>query len=302
MINSTAQLRSTGLESKSSRASLPAPGDDVKVPSNGQVISKTNETYRVLRNAILWGELPAGSRLRTNVLTKEYDISLGALREALSRLSAEGLTQAEAHRGYVVTPISAEDVEDLARVRTAIETQCLVWAIENGTLDWESIIVAATHRLVNSARELDQGARPASWTQAHSDYHAALVGGCGSPRLLQIRNSLYEQSERHRRLELSIPHDRNADDEHRQLAEAVIARDIPRATRLMHSHINRTTEFIVRALTEREALETATHAPANRTAIATQITVGKSATAKAPAARKTSSAKLAREPRTTVTR
>jgi hypothetical protein len=119
---------------------------------------------------------------------------------------------------------------------------------------------------------------------------------------LQIRNSLYEQSERHRRLELSIPHDRNADDEHRQLAEAVIARDIPRATRLMHSHINRTTEFIVRALTEREALETATHAPANRTAIATQITVGKSATAKAPAARKTSSAKLAREPRTTVTR
>jgi DNA-binding GntR family transcriptional regulator len=274
----------------------------VKVPSNGKVISKTNETYQVLRNAILWGELPAGSRLRTNVLTKEYDISLGALREALSRLSAEGLTQAEAHRGYVVTPISAEDVEDLARVRTAIETQCLVWAIENGTLDWESNIVAATHRLVNSARELDQGARPASWTQAHSDYHAALVGGCGSPRLLQIRNSLYEQSERHRRLELSIPHNRDADDEHRLLAEAVIARDIPLATRLMHSHINRTTEFIVRALSEREAFQTAADAPAKRSLAATQITVRKAGAVKTPAARKTSSAKPAREPRTSVTR
>ena len=114
----------------------------MKAPSNDKVISKTNEAYQVLRNAILWGELPAGSRLRTNVLTKEYDIGLGALREALSRLSAEGLTQAEAYRGYVVTPISAEDVKDLARVRTAIETQCLVWAIENGTLDWESNIVA----------------------------------------------------------------------------------------------------------------------------------------------------------------
>jgi DNA-binding GntR family transcriptional regulator len=274
----------------------------VKVPSNGKVISKTNETYQVLRNAILWGELPAGSRLRTNVLTKEYDISLGALREALSRLSAEGLTQAEAHRGYVVTPISAEDVEDLARVRTAIETQCLVWAIENGTLEWESNIVAATHRLVNSARELDQGARPASWTQAHADYHAALVGGCGSPRLLQIRNSLYEQSERHRRLELSIPHDRDAEDEHRLLAEAVIARDIARATRLMHGHINRTTEFIVRALSEREAFQTAAHAPAERSGAATQIPVRKAGAAKAPAARKTTSAKLVREPRMTVTR
>jgi DNA-binding GntR family transcriptional regulator len=87
---------------------------------------------------------------------------------------------------------------------------------------------------------------------------------------LQIRNSLFEQSERHRHLELSISHDRNADDEHRLLAEAVIARDIPRATRLMHSHINSTTEIIVRALTERKALETATHAPANRTGTDTQ--------------------------------
>jgi DNA-binding GntR family transcriptional regulator len=234
----------------------------MKIPSNEKVISKTNETYQVLRNAILWGELPAGSRLRTNVLTKEYDIGLGALREALSRLSAEGLTQAEEYRGYVVTPISAADVKDLARVRTAVETQCLVWAIENGTLEWESNIVAATHRLVNSARELDQDARPATWTQAHSDYHAALVSGCGSPRLLQIRNSLHEQSERHRRLELSIPHDRNVNDEHRLLAEAVIARDIPRATQLMHSHINRTTEFIVRALAEREALSKPQRAPA----------------------------------------
>lgn len=270
----------------------------MKVPSNGKVISKTNETYQVLRDAILWGELPAGSRLRTNVLTKEYGISLGALREALSRLSAEGLTQAEPHRGYVVTPISVEDVEDLARVRTVVETQCLVWAIENGTLEWESNIVAATHRLVNSARELDQEARPANWTQAHSDYHAALVGGCGSPRLLQIRNSLYEQSERHRRLELSIPHDRTADEEHRLLAEAVIARDIPRATQLMHSHINRTTEFLVRALTEREAAHGATHRPAKPTATAAQIRARRTGTAKAPAAKKTSGLKLARAPRT----
>jgi DNA-binding GntR family transcriptional regulator len=276
----------------------------VKVPSNGQVISKTNETYQVLRNAILWGELPAGSRLRTNLLTKVYDISLGALREALSRLSAEGLTQAEAHRGYVVTPITPEDVEDLARVRTAIETQCLVWAIENGTLDWESNIVAATHRLLNSARELDQCARPASWAQAHSDYHAALVSGCGSPRLLQIRNSLYEQSERHRRLELSIPHNRNADAEHRLIAEAAIARDTPMATRLMHSHINRTTEFIVRALKEREEVSKPPRAPGKGAKGVQQIEDGKAVatTAKSVAPKAKAHVKVVAKPRTNAAR
>jgi DNA-binding GntR family transcriptional regulator len=255
----------------------------VKVPSNGKVITKTNETYQILRNAILWGELPAGSRLRTNLLTKEYDISLSSLREALSQLSAEGLTQAEAHRGYVVTPISVEDVVDLARVRTVVETQCLIWAIENGTLEWESNIVAATHRLVNSVRELDQEARPSTWIDVHAAYHAALVGSCGSLRLLQIRNNLYEQSERYRRLELSIPHDRNADSEHRLLAEAAIARDTPVATRLMHSHINRTTEFIVRALTERQAIAKPLRAPGKGAKRAPQIEDGKTAATKAKA-------------------
>ena len=249
----------------------------MKVPSNGKVITKTNETYQILRNAILWGELPAGARLRTNLLTKEYDISLSSLREALTQLSAEGLTQAEAHRGYVVTPISVQDVVDLARVRTVVETQCLIWAIENGTLEWESNIVAATHRLVNSARELDQEDRPSTWTDVHAAYHAALVGSCGSLRLLQIRNNLYEQSERYRRLELSIPHDRNADSEHRLLAEAAIARDTPMATRLMHSHINRTTEFIVRALTERQAISKPLRAPGKGATGAPQIEDGNAA-------------------------
>jgi DNA-binding GntR family transcriptional regulator len=167
------------------------------------------------------------SRLRTNLLTKENDISLGALREALSQLSAEGLTQAEAHRGYLVTLISVEDVVDPARVRTVVETPCLIWAIENGTLEWVSNIDAATHRLVDAARELDQEARPSTWTGAHAAYHAALVGSCGSLRLPQVRKNLHEQSERYRRPELSIAHDRNADSEHRLLAEATIARDTP---------------------------------------------------------------------------
>ncbi|MGU7771584.1 GntR family transcriptional regulator [Burkholderia sp. MR1-5-21] len=257
----------------------------MKVPSNGKVITKTSETYQALRNAILWGDLPAGSRLRTNVLTKEYDTSLSSLREALSQLTAEGLTQAEAHRGYVVSPISVEDVTDLSRVRIVVETQCLVWAIENGNLEWESNIVAATHRLINSARELDRQQR----IDAHSAFHAALVSTCGSPRLLQIRTILHEQTERYRRLELSVPHrDRDTDDEHRQLAEAAIARDVTAAARLMHDHINRTTEGIIRALSDSTLPTAPTVASPKRAATGSRASRGKAPlAAKAPATRRT---------------
>ena len=63
-------------------------GVPVKIASNGKAITKTTETCQVLRTAILLGDLPPGSRLRTNVLTKQYAISLGSLREALTQLSA----------------------------------------------------------------------------------------------------------------------------------------------------------------------------------------------------------------------
>jgi DNA-binding GntR family transcriptional regulator len=265
----------------------------LKVPINGKVITKTSETYQVLRDAILWGTLPAGSRLRTNVLTKEYDTSLSSLREALSQLSSEGLAQAEPHRGYVVSPISVEDITDLTRVRTTIEVLCLEWAIKNGDLEWESNIVAATHRLLHSGRESKPGERDSAYTDAHSAFHAALVSACDSPRLLQIRAILYEQTERYRRLELSIPHSRDTDDEHRQLANAAIARDVAAASRLMHDHIHRTTEFIIRTL------------PGRMSSTASAATPPRQATAQARASRKKEPAaakQTAAEARTRISR
>jgi GntR family carbon starvation induced transcriptional regulator len=79
------------------------------------------------------------------------------------------------------------------------------------------------------------------------------VSACGSPRLLQIRRKLYDQSERYRKLEASLPRNRHPDDEHARITEAVLARDAPRATRLMREHISLTSENILKALTKKEA-------------------------------------------------
>jgi DNA-binding GntR family transcriptional regulator len=225
----------------------------VKVASNGKAITKTTETFQVLRTAILLGDLPPGSRLRTNVLTKQYGISLSSLREALAQLSAEGLTRTQAHRGFTVSPISIEDLTDLTRVRIGVETLCITWAIELGNLEWESHILAASHRLANTARMMDRYSHSPQWAEAHRVYHAALVSACDSPRLLQIRQQLYEQSERYRRFEVTVARNRDADDEHRRIADATIARDIPLATRLMREHINRTAGNIIKSMENRAA-------------------------------------------------
>jgi DNA-binding GntR family transcriptional regulator len=74
---------------------------------------------------------------------------------------------------------------------------------------------------------------------------------CGSPRLLQIRKQLYDKSERYRKMESTLPRERNADDEHKRLADAVIGRNVALATKLMKSHIALTTDNIVKAMEKR---------------------------------------------------
>ena len=82
-------------------------GGRVKVPGKDTTIS--GETYQSLRAGILSGEIAPGSKVRTQNLSERFDVSLGAVREALSQLMAEGLVTAEAHRGYTVVPLSVED-------------------------------------------------------------------------------------------------------------------------------------------------------------------------------------------------
>jgi DNA-binding GntR family transcriptional regulator len=225
------------------------------VKVSGKSTTIAGETYQVLRTKILAAEIAPGTKFRTNELCTRFDVSLAAVREALTQLMGEGLVLAEAHRGYTVAPISIDDLEDLTRVRIEIENLCLAWSIEKGELDWESEVIAATHRLsrtFRSARDGGDSTEPA-WAAAHDRYHSALVSACGSPRLLQIRRKLYDQSERYRKLEASLPRNRSPDDEHARITEAVLARDAPRATRLMKEHISLTSENILKALTKKEA-------------------------------------------------
>ena len=62
---------------------------------------------------------------------------------------------------------------------------------------------------------------------------------------MRFRNTLYEQSERYRRMAVAIKSSgRDIDAEHRAIVEAVLAGDADRATREMARHIERTTAAI----------------------------------------------------------
>jgi DNA-binding GntR family transcriptional regulator len=210
----------------------------------------TQGAYEALRADLLACRVAPGSRLKIQELCQQHAVSLGAIREALSRLTSEGLVVAEPQRGFRSAPISRADLEDLTMVRIEVESLCLSRAIEIGTVDWEARLVAAFHRLSRTPeRVASDPARSADdWAEAHAGFHSALVDGADSPWLLRLHGQLYAQSERYRRLSIPLGSmDRDVDGEHRQIMEAALARDAARANGLMRRHIGATTTILLKA-------------------------------------------------------
>lgn len=211
-------------------------------------LSLTQLVYERLRADILACRLAPGTKLKINDLCAQLPASLGAVREALSRLTSEGLVIAEPQRGFGVAPISQAELEDLTQVRSEIEGLCLRRAALAGDIAWESHLVAAFHQLSRlPERDPDDPARQSdAWCEAHGAFHAALVAACDSPWLLRLRAILYAQSERYRRLSVLLSQSpRNLVREHREIMEAMLERDGERAAALMVAHLQATTRILV---------------------------------------------------------
>lgn len=206
--------------------------------------SLTSTVFQLLRSSILYGQLEPGLKLSAARLATEYSVSLSAIREALSRLAAEGLLDAQDHRGFRVAKVSKADLMDLTQTRCEIECVALRRSIESGDAAWEARVTAAFRALQASegkARPLDQRRY-----ELHSDFHHALLEACGSEWLLRLRGMLFERAERYRLLSGNYPKvRREVHAEHEQLYEAVMKRDAATATAILTQHTMETTKALL---------------------------------------------------------
>jgi GntR family transcriptional regulator, carbon starvation induced regulator len=207
--------------------------------------------YRELRQAIVRGEFEPGARLRLEELAQRFRVSSSPLREALNRLSQQGLVRTLENRGFRVAPLSAEGVNDLVRVRTLVECEALRDAMAHGGDAWESGVVAAAHALALVERRVGDEARVLDddWSARHRAFHLSLYAACTSPLLLELADVLFDNAERYRRWAArhrQAP--RRKHDEHQQLMKVVLARDVDAATALLQQHVGHTGLLVAAAL------------------------------------------------------
>jgi len=188
-----------------------------------------------LRDMIIEGALPAGSRVPERALCERFGVSRTPLREALKAIAAEGLIELLPNRGARVATLTAEDVGQTLKVIGALEA--LAGELACARLTEEDLAeIRARHfqMLAHHARR----DRPA-YFKANQAIHQAIVDAAQNPVLAQtyaqlsgrIRRARYAANLNPMRWDEAVA-------EHEAILAALTARDGERLARLLRSHLD----------------------------------------------------------------
>lgn len=208
--------------------------------------SLAEEAYLALHRRIVRGQLAPGETLLEPALCEELGISRTPLREALKRLAGEGLVVMPRNRRARVAPIDARELEHLFEVEAGLESLAAGLAAERMTNTELKRLESLQERL---ERLLAKGDRNA-YFELNQRIHGLIVAGARNPVLEETHRGLLGRLERARYLALDrLGRWQESTEEHREILEALKARDGDLARRLLADHVQHTGEVIA-ALSE----------------------------------------------------
>jgi GntR family transcriptional regulator, carbon starvation induced regulator len=211
--------------------------------------TQTSTAYDKFRSDIITSKLPPGSKLRIRQMCERYGLAASSIREALNRLTRDGLVQLIDLRGFTVSPISEEDLGELTKARCWLNEKGLRESIANGGVSWEEGVVLAYHRLSRTPRGGSEHEFDKVWETAHRVFHTSLISACGSPWIIRFCEQLSDASDRYRYLSCSAQQERKVS--HQDLMEASVSRRANEAVTLLTTHFEETAAYGRAALAER---------------------------------------------------
>jgi GntR family carbon starvation induced transcriptional regulator len=215
------------------------------VPSSA-MSTMSEQVFELLREDLKANRFSPGDRLKFEDMCDKYSVSVGPLREALFRLVGLGLVTQIGQKGFRAAVISHDDIQHIIANRKFLEMRAVRLALIEGDDKWESELVAAFHLLQRSTRVKPQSeADYLTWERHHTEFHHALVAGCGSTWLINAWRIVFDQAERYRRLAMERGHwiiDQKGD--HERLLSAATERDIEATLAILDRHIGRSIDTL----------------------------------------------------------
>lgn len=202
------------------------------------------EIAAALRDEIVSGRLPPGTRLGQDDLATRFDVSRIPVREALKLLEADGLVDTSPNRTAIVAAVDMADMIDIFDMRGALECLALALAIPHLS-DAQIRSAEQIQAEMKTAPQRDFGA-------LNARFHMTLYTPCGRPRLLAEIRNLSDLADRYLRLALTAESQRyESDAEHDLLLKACYRRDSDEARQVLAAHIQKARDGLKGILAER---------------------------------------------------
>jgi DNA-binding GntR family transcriptional regulator len=197
-------------------------------------LNKQEWAYLQLRNWILDGTLEPGKKLDQDTLAGQLSISRIPLRQALSRLFAEGFIDHRPNQSWVVSRVSLDDARDVYAGREALEVLLSEKATpllsDKDFQEIDAILVEQQKALDN--RELDLA------RDHDRAFHNRIYEVAGLNRTLQAQQQLRAMSDRYIAMYMSdITRATSGLNEHRAILQALMSRDLTRVKDAVGQHV-----------------------------------------------------------------
>ncbi len=183
-----------------------------------------------IRQRILSGELAPGEVLRQEALAEELGVSRVPIREAITRLTGEGLLTSVPHKGAYVAELSIAEVQETFDIRLRLEPWIFAEAIAH-------ITDAEINKAERIVKEMDKVAE-GQWGQLNWRFHETLYLPARREITLQMLRVLHDRSDRYFRFQVvQVPIRQQSHEEHMGLVEACRQRDSKLGAKLLEQHV-----------------------------------------------------------------
>ena len=209
--------------------------------------TRASAVYDALRHEILNGAFQPLEKLRVELMSKRYSVGATPVREALTRLSAEGLVSRNEQRGFSVAPLEWGELAALTQTRCDVESLALRDSIAHRNQAWEEALALTVHRLSRTPRSLDTKSYVPNpeWELLHAEFHTGLLAQCTSRWLREFCVTLAIDAYRYRQLAASRSFsERHTHDEHVAIFKAAIDGQADSACDLLRQHFQHTSNML----------------------------------------------------------
>jgi DNA-binding GntR family transcriptional regulator len=213
-----------------------------------RLVIKTGKTirrkiYNFLREQLLSGEIQPHQHLIEAKIAKDIGTSRTPVREALHSLELEGLVESIPRVGYVVRPISEEEVEEICEIRAAIEGVAARWAMEK---DRKRLVVELGKNISISAQKVSKGDL-AAFVDMDARFHETISKFSGSQRLLEMAQTLRRHMLRYRIQSIySMGNVLRAIDGHKAILKAMEKRNVEGVNKAIRNHMEQVKKDVLR--------------------------------------------------------